>query len=165
MEPRGPGALVRDRRPASKGPGVRISLTLSLPSAPSTLPFVRHLTAAALGELGVAPSSIDDVALALTEAVANVVKHAGADAGYEVRLVLDDHVCEICVADRGRGFDPALIGTAMAPPGAERGRGMALMAAVVDSVCFESQPADGTVVRLVKDLELRRDGLLDRLLR
>jgi hypothetical protein len=40
---------------------------------------------------------------------------------------------------------------------------MALMAALVDSVHFESRPETGTIVHLVKDLHLRPDGPLSRL--
>jgi anti-sigma regulatory factor (Ser/Thr protein kinase) len=54
---------------------------------------------------------------------------------------------------------------AMAGPSDEQGRGMALMAALVDSVHFESRPEAGTIVHLVKDLTMRPDGPLDRLVK
>lgn len=136
---------------------------LCLPRDSSTLPVVRHIAAAALRELGVESEEIDDVALALTEAAANVVKHSGADDKYEVHLILENTTCEIRVIDSGRGFDSSSLGISMAAPSEEQGRGMALMAALVDSVHFESRPEDGTIVRLVKDLSLRPDGPLERL--
>ena len=136
---------------------------LCLPRDSSTLPVVRHIAAAALRELGVETEAIEDVSLALTEAAANVVKHSGADDKYEVHLVLQDSMCEIRVIDSGRGFDSSSLGVSMAAPSDEQGRGMALMAALVDSVHFESRPEDGTVVHLVKDLHLRPDGPPERL--
>ncbi len=136
---------------------------LCLPRDSSTLPVVRHIAAAALRELGVESEAIDDVTLALTEAAANVVKHSGADDKYEVHLVLENNTCEIRVIDSGRGFDSTSLGVSMAAPSEEQGRGMALMAALVDSVHFESRPEDGTIVHLVKDLDLRPDGPLERL--
>ena len=136
---------------------------LCLPRDSSTLPVVRHIAAAALRELGVETEAIDDVSLALTEAAANVVKHSGADDKYEVHLVLENNTSEIRVIDSGRGFDSTSLGVSMAAPSEEQGRGMALMAALVDSVSFESRPEDGTIVRLVKDLNLRPDGPLERL--
>ena len=42
----------------------------------------------------------------------------------------------------------------IADSAAERGRGIALMRALVDTVSFESQPQAGTIVHLVKTLEL-----------
>ena len=136
---------------------------LCLPRDSSTLPVVRHIAAAALGELGVETEAIEDVSLALTEAAANVIKHSGADDKYEVHLILENSTCEIRVIDSGRGFDSSSLGVSMADPTEEQGRGMALMAALVDSVHFESRPEDGTIVRLVKDLHLRPDGPLERL--
>lgn len=142
---------------------MRISLMLCLPRDSSTLPVVRHIAAFALDELGVDPDAIQDVALALTEAAANVVKHSGAGDQYEVHLVLADKLCEIRVVDTGHGFDSTSLGVAMAGPSDEQGRGMALMAALVDSVRFESKPEAGTIVHLVKDLTLRPNGPLERL--
>lgn len=136
---------------------------LCLPRDSSTLSVVRHITASALDELGVVPEEVGDVILALTEAAANVVKHSGADDQYEVHLVIENNTCEIRVVDSGRGFDSDTLGVNMAGPSEERGRGMALMAALVDSVRFESRPEAGTIVHLVKDLSLRPDGPLRRL--
>lgn len=136
---------------------------LCLPRDSSTLSVVRHITASALEELGVVTEEIGDVILALTEAAANVVKHSGADDQYEVHLVIENNTCEIRVVDSGRGFDSDTLGVNMAGPSEERGRGMALMAALVDSVRFESRPEAGTIVHLVKDLALRPDGPLRRL--
>lgn len=142
---------------------MKISLILCLPRDSSTLPVVRHIAAFALQELGVDKEATDDVALALTEAAANVVKHSGAGDEYEVHLDLENNRCEIRVVDTGHGFDSTSLGMAMAGPSDEQGRGMALMAALVDSVHFESRPKAGTIVRLVKDLSLRPDGPLERL--
>jgi serine/threonine-protein kinase RsbW len=136
---------------------------LCLPRDSSTLPVVRHIAAFALDELGVDQEAIEDVALALTEAAANVVKHSGAGDQYEVHLVLEDKLCEIRVVDTGHGFDSTSLGVAMAGPSDEQGRGMALMAALVDSVHFESKPEAGTIVHLVKDLNLRPNGPLERM--
>ncbi len=136
---------------------------LCLPRDSSTLSVVRHIAAAALEELGVETGTIEDVTLALTEAAANVVKHSDADDQYEVHVVIEDSTCAIRVVDAGRGFDSDSLAVSMAGPSAEQGRGMALMAALVDSVRFESRPEAGTIVHLVKDLALRPDGPLERL--
>lgn len=136
---------------------------LCLPRDSATLPVVRHIAECALRELGVENSAIEDVALALTEASANVVKHSGADDAYEVHLAMENKLCEIRVVDAGHGFDSSSLAVAMAAPSEEQGRGMALMAALVDAVHFESRPETGTIVHLVKDLSIRPDGPLSRL--
>ena len=43
---------------------------------------------------------------------------------------------------------------------AERGRGVSLMRALVDNVRFESRPQAGTIVHLVKTLELEENSPL-----
>lgn len=142
---------------------MRITLTLCLPRDAATLPVVRHIAGFALREVGVEAEAIADVELALTEASANVVKHSGAADQYEVHLTLEDRICEIRVIDTGHGFDSSSLAVAMAAPSEEQGRGMALIEALVDSVSFESRPEAGTIVHLVKDLTLRPDAPLHRL--
>ena len=143
---------------------MRIDLGICLPRDTLTLPVIRHIAVCALGELGVVPTAIDDVALALTEACTNVVKHSGVDDEYEVHLVVTDQVCEISVVDAGRGIDSSVLTRGMAPGSAEQGRGLALLSALVDGVRFESRPEVGTVVHLVKQLDIIGDGPLGRLL-
>ncbi len=139
---------------------MKIGMEICLPRDALTLPVVRHIAMCALSELGVAPAAVDDVALALTEACTNVVKHSGVDDEYEVHLVVTDNVCEISVLDAGRGFDSSTMVNEMAPGSAEQGRGLALLSALVDGVRFESRPEAGTVVHLVKELEIVGDGPL-----
>lgn len=142
---------------------MRLAVELCLPQDAFTLPVVRHITVCALEELGIPPSDVDDVALALTEACTNVVRHSEADEEYEVRLVVEGGVCQITVVDTGRGLASGAAVVRMAPPTAEEGRGLALIAALVDRVRFESRPEEGTVVRLVKRLDIAPDGPRDRL--
>ncbi len=140
---------------------MRVNLVLCLPRDDATVPVLRHITVCSLGELGVVPDVIGDVALALTEACANVVRHSGVDDEYEVRLSVEDGFCEITVVDTGHGFDSDTL-VAMAGSSAEQGRGVALMRALVDDVRFESRPESGTVVHLVKQLPVLADGPLGR---
>lgn len=141
---------------------MRVSLVLCLPRDDATVPVLRHIAVCSLGELGVVPDVIGDVALALTEACANVVRHSGVDDEYEVRLSVEDAFCEISVVDTGHGFDSTKLAVAMASSSEETGRGLALMKALVDDVRFESRPEAGTVVHLVKELPVLADGPLGR---
>ena len=143
---------------------MRIQLGVRLPRDSVTLPVIRHIAVCALDELGVVPTDVDDVALALTEACANVVRHSGVDDEYEVHLDVVDGLCEISILDTGRGFDSSVLDRGMAPASAEQGRGLALLTALVDRVNFESRPEEGTVVHLVKNLEIPPDGALGRFL-
>ena len=141
---------------------MKIELQVCLPRDSVTLPVVRHIAVCALDELGVSATDVDDVALALTEACANVVRHSGVDDEYEVHLTVESETCEIRVVDTGRGFDSSVLTQDMAPAGAEQGRGVGLLRALVDRVQFDSRPEAGTVVHLVKQLKVPADGLLRR---
>lgn len=133
---------------------MNLHLVLRLPPDPASASVGRHLCASALVEAGASPDVIDDVSLAVTEACANVVNHAGPVPSYELRLELDPLRCTIIVADAGSGMDPARTGAALGEGGRSRehGRGVSLMRAVMDSVRLSSRPGRGTTVRLVKRL-------------
>ena len=134
---------------------MQISLSLTLPRDENTIPVSRHIVLHALDEVGAVQDCIDDIAIAQTEACANVVHHSGPGDKYEVRVDIDQTKCVIRVIDTGRGFDwqsltDADTGSDMS---AERGRGILLMRALVDEVRFVSKPEAGTIVHLEKALE------------
>jgi serine/threonine-protein kinase RsbW len=133
---------------------VRLTYTLTLPSEVASVPTARSICQANLSLLKVGQQSIDDVTLALTEACANVVKHAGGHR-YQVRLSIDDALCVIEVIDNGSGFEP---GAVPAPDPEELfpdGRGLLLMGALVDQLAFtRREDSTGTVVCLEKRLDL-----------
>ena len=128
-----------------------IDLQLVLPRDNATVPLVRHILQSTLTEFGVSADCVGDVLLAVTEASANVIEHSAGDDEFEVRVSVDEQRCEIRVIDAHNGFDPAI---ADGFPGsdAERGRGLLLMQSLMDSLEFRSEPEEGMVVRLTKDL-------------
>ena len=139
---------------------MKIILALCLPRDEQTIPVSRHIATKAMAEIGVAKEYIDDIAVALTEACTNVLKHSGPGDEYEVTLEVDDQQCTIRVVDTGRGFDSAALGLAHADSSAEQGRGIELMRALVDQVRFISRPEAGTVVHLEKSIAYNRDSLV-----
>jgi serine/threonine-protein kinase RsbW len=134
---------------------MEVNFGLRLPREVATVPIVRRLCQTTMTRLQVEPDCVDDVALAVTEACANVIDHAsGAGDEYEVRVQIDGDVVEIRVIDAGRGFDADRLGRAMPGETADRGRGIQLMRALVDRISFESKPEEGTVVHFEKRLQL-----------
>ncbi len=138
--------------PEACADSLRVSLGLQLPRDATSVRLARHLVRAAMYEVGVVDEDAAAVQLALSEACANVVSHAGPGDAYEVSTTIGPAICEIRVVDSGRGFDHASLTTEMAQLGAEHGRGLALMNALVDAVRFGSEPERGTIVHLVKKL-------------
>ena len=140
---------------------MQLTLAICLPRDGVTIPVARHTIRDALRTVGVVEDCIADIAVAQTEACANVVQHSGPGDEYELRVEIDDDRCVLSVIDRGDGFDSSILSD-KADPGAERGRGIQLMRALVDNVHFVSDPDTGTAVHLEKALFFREDALFAR---
>jgi serine/threonine-protein kinase RsbW len=148
------GAALVDRVP-------HLDLSVALPRESVSVPVVRRLAGQALRAFGVDDSDVDDVMLAITEACANVIDHAGATDTYDVKIELSADRCAITVVDQGGGFDADQVPLSVSKD-AERGRGLALMRALVDNVAFRNEPQAGAVVHMVKTLNYQADHPLHR---
>ncbi len=141
------GRAVVARRP---DPPPAIELSLRLPRRRSSVSVARHLVRGALETAGSSTGSTDDVVLALSEACANAVRHAGRGAEYTLVVGIDGPWCRIDVRDAGQAFTaPAAV---LPGADAEGGRGLALMRALMDEVTVDSAPETGTHVRMDKRL-------------
>ena len=138
-------------------------LTLALPRDEYSVPVARGVLKNGMTLLGVTEEVVQAIELALTEACTNVLDHAAETDEYEVSAGIDGTMCVIEVIDRGAGFDGSVQGLADAEPGAEDGRGIQLMRALVDKVTFTSRPQVGTVVHLEKQLEWYEDAPIKKL--
>jgi serine/threonine-protein kinase RsbW len=119
-----------------------IAFTVHLPVDTGSVPFIRGLCRQALVHLRIERAVIDEIALALTEACANVVQHAGEHAAYEVEVAIDDRLCRISVVDGGSGFAFESLPARDERSPLEEGRGLLLMQALVDRLDFRHQ-SDG----------------------
>jgi serine/threonine-protein kinase RsbW len=135
---------------------VEITLRLALPREAKSVPVVRRILRHSLEAIRVESSVISDIELALTEAVTNVLDHAGGTEEYEVTAGIDGCTCVIEVYDRGAGFDA--VEPTSPPDEAEEGRGLLLMKAVSDSVSVVRRPVSGMTVRIEKHLTGRATG-------
>lgn len=142
---------------------MNLQIALCLPRDGETVSLVRAVAMDALARFGVTRGCIDDIGLALSEACGNVIRHADPSDEYEVRLEIENARCAISVIDTGRGLDVDTLAHAMPDPSSPGGRGVALMGALTDRLDFNSQPESGTIVRLVKRLDLVPGGPLSRL--
>lgn len=143
---------------------MQITLALNLPRDEMSVPVARRIVDTSMRTVGVAPDVVDDVTLALTEACTNVLQHSGPGDEYEVTVRLRDATCAIEVRDLGHGLDLATTRPLAAiGPDSERGRGVALMNVLVDSVDFRSDDGDGgNVVVMEKRLDFVDGSLIDR---
>ncbi len=131
---------------------MNVAFSVRLPVDAQSVPLVRGLVRQGLQYLGVVESGIDEVLLALSEACANVVQHAGEHEAYEVDVTIDDHVCRITVLDDGRGFDVDAATAARPDSPLDGGRGLLLMQALVDRLDFRETEDGRHGVHLEKQL-------------
>src|ERR1700722_19324092 len=80
---------------------MEIKLVLYLPRDAVSVPVSRQVLDSCLETLGVTPDTRADIALALSEACANVVQHAGPGEEYEVQVIAKDRRCAIEVVNAG----------------------------------------------------------------
>jgi serine/threonine-protein kinase RsbW len=143
---------------------MEIKMVLFLPRDAASVPVSRQVLDGCLETLGVTEDTRTDIALALGEACANVVQHAGPGVDYEVLATARDGKCVIEVVNSGNGSEApvpagAPDGPALGPPSAEpvpataeHGRGLKIIDAVVDNLELTGDGRDGTTVHFEKDL-------------
>jgi serine/threonine-protein kinase RsbW len=139
---------------------MEIKMVLFLPRDAASVPVSRQVLDGCLETLGVTEDTRTDIALALGEACANVVQHAGSGMDYEVLATTRDGKCVIEVVNCGdRGEAPVTAGAALGLPSAEpvpataeHGRGLKIIDAVVDNLELTGDGRDGTTVHFEKNL-------------
>lgn len=141
---------------------MNLDVAVCLPREAPTVTIIRGVVTNALGLIGVSQDCIDDIRLALSEACNNVIEHAASDDEYEVRVQVDGHRCVVTVTDAGDGIDAGVLEAAMPDELSPRGRGIAIMRALMDRVQFRAEQGTGTVVRLTKTLVLTEASPLAR---
>ena len=147
---------------------MEIKMVLFLPHEAASVPVSRQVLDGCLETLGVTPDTRADIALALSEACANVIQHARSGDQYEVQVRARDGQCAIEVVNAGtgngepapyRGEDDEGWSGAMAltsdpvPATAEHGRGLKIINAVVDNLQLTGNGREGTTVHFEKTLD------------
>ena len=134
---------------------MRLQFSLDLPRDASLVRDARRTLDGALAGAGVAEDCRDDIRLALTEACGNVVSHASLASQYHIDVTVEDGECVIEVTDDGGGFNPSRVQPVPEPeagPLSETGRGLHIVAAVVERLDVVSVEDTGTLVRFSKRL-------------
>jgi serine/threonine-protein kinase RsbW len=137
---------------------LEIKVALSLPRDAASVPVTRQVLDSCLATLGVIPDTRADIALALSEACANVIRHAGPGREYEVLARTCDTRCIIEVLDAGDGSGPPSITAPTETLLAEGGRGLKIIDAVVDDLHLTGNSENGTTVHFEKVLEFLPDA-------
>lgn len=123
-------------------------LVLTLPARPENVVVVRRAVGAFARTLGFDEDGVADVALALSEACANVVVHAYRDAAQEtvleVRATCSDEGLAVVIGDHGGGMLPRTDSPGL-------GLGLPLMASLASTLELREAPGGGTEVWMTFD--------------
>ena len=115
------------------------------PAQPTRLAEIRHDVAVAATSCGADENALQQIGLAVTEAVSNAILHGYRDhaAGGDVRVAVrpTDDFLDITVGDDGGGICPGA-----ESPGL--GLGLSLMAHEADSFGIRTSPHEGTEISL-----------------
>jgi serine/threonine-protein kinase RsbW len=122
------------------------SLDERLPARSQSIARLRHAATAFAGRHGASDSQREDIALAVSEAVSNAVKHAypgrNEDGTVQLYARISDAMLEVLVCDDGDGMQPR-----STSPGL--GLGLAVIGRVTQELQVESRdPAPGVRVRM-----------------
>ena len=125
--------------------GTGTQVALSLEAVPTSVRDARYAVADALTSAGWPVRAIDEVRLCVSEAVANVVRHAYAGSGM-LRLVIERRDGELLVGVRrgGGGFPQAAV-----EEGKEGGFGLKIIERLATRVELTSAPGAGTSIVMV----------------
>jgi len=166
--------------PSPEVDDVQIKMVLYLPRDAASVPVGRQVLDGCLQTLGVTADTRSDIALALSEACANVIQHAGPGDEYEVTARTTDGRCIIEVVNGCHGAadgDHAAAGPdgdgagitvpadVLTHPTAEHGRGLKIMDAVVDDLRLTGNGREGTTVHMEKILDWVPDAAGEHLFR
>jgi serine/threonine-protein kinase RsbW len=132
---------------------VEINMALFLPRDAASVPVCRQVLDGCLETLGVTPDTRTDIALALTEACANIIQHAGPGEEYEVRARARNGRCVIEVVNTGNAAALRVPDAEPVPGTAEHGRGLQIIDAVVDNLRLSGDGRAGTTVHFEKALD------------
>jgi len=108
----------------------------------------------------VATGLLQDICIAVTEAVNNAVEHGNKlepDKFVTLRFECSEQSLTISVGDEGPGFDIGLVADSLSPENLTKpnGRGLLIVESLMDEVSIKASTG-GTVVVMVKNLAKKR---------
>jgi serine/threonine-protein kinase RsbW len=130
---------------------------MSIPSDPEYIERVEKKTEKIAKQAGLNENATDNLAIAVTEVVANAIVHGNRrDSSKKVTIefILDERNIKVLISDEGTGFDPKDIKNPTTPENIlkESGRGVFIVKALMDDVRFRFSDK-GTVTTLIMKLK------------
>lgn len=133
---------------------------LRVPSDPRFLPLLRAAVTEAAGLAGFGQDDRDRLALAVTEAASNVIRHVykgRLDQPIELRLTPRPGELRLEMTDYGRFIDPSRIASRPLDEIRPGGLGVHLIRSTMDVVEYNQNRHGGTTLTLVKRATAAKD--------
>jgi len=129
------------------------TLGCTIPSKLDQLKCVEKLTAEASERMHLSEDQMDNLAIAVTEAVGNAIVHGNKKDPHKkvvIKYVLNPESIHVSVTDQGGGFDPDKIANPLDPVNLmkESGRGIFILKQLMDEVTFDFSDR-GTTIHLI----------------
>lgn len=105
-----------------------------------------------LGQSGWEKKTVEEVLLAVDEALTNIIRHAyrGKSGKMTVDVDITGDKIEFVLEDRGEKFDPTQVPPPELPRQKPGGLGVHFIRTIMDQVIYEGQQAEGNRLRLIK---------------
>ncbi|MCE5269877.1 ATP-binding protein [bacterium] len=131
---------------------------MSVPMQPDQELAVAERAASLARCAGFDTDRVDEIRIAVIEAVINAIEHGNnpeKTVHVSLRLERQPKRLEICISDRGAGFDPERVETPdihkkMLKGNRKRGWGLSLMRSLMDEVSIQTSEAGSRVVLVKK---------------
>lgn len=129
---------------------------IQVPARPAYVGVVRLALAAVASRCGFDVEALEDIKVAVAEAVTNVILHCREcrQVQIEAEPCMESGCFVVRVSDTGRGFcEEELEKPNLQNPSEEGGLGIFIIRSLMDEVEFYSRPGNGTVVVMKKRLQ------------
>jgi serine/threonine-protein kinase RsbW len=128
-------------------------MALSLPRAATSVPQLRAALDNLLKRLHVTAQCRSELALLITEASSNAVRHGHGDQPIEVTIDVDDELCVLEIGNCDGQMDESRLQTGLPAPDQETGRGLPLIGSLADAVRILRPRPGWVVLHIAKRLE------------
>ena len=131
---------------------MHVSMTLSLPRQPTSVTCARQMLIPLLRLAGADADVRDHLAVVISEACANAVMHSDPGSTVDVAVVIEDDECLIEIGNHGTTPDGLGFDAVLPDPLTVGGRGLPLIAALVDHAAFVAASPGRVLLRIRKHL-------------
>lgn len=140
---------------------IKNQIIMSIRSLSENVGIARVSAAAFAAQIDFTLNEIEEIKVAVSEAVSNAVIHGYEyqDGEIEIKMTLYEDRLEFIIIDHGKGIpDIALARQPSYSSDPERmGLGFAFMESFMDELCIESEVNTGTLVKMVKKTLLKTE--------